>query len=89
MFTDRYFILHLFHTPSYQYKLENTKGAIKNGQYRETGNIGYTRRRKTNQKHSTIYVGHCYAQANTNNVHELLNIENNVEIKTKTRIHRP
>jgi len=27
--------------------LENTEGAIKNGQSRETGNIGYTRRRKT------------------------------------------
>jgi hypothetical protein len=23
--------------------LENTEGAIKNGQFRETGNIGYTR----------------------------------------------
>ena len=27
-------------------------------QPRETGNIGYTRRRKTKQKHNTIYVGH-------------------------------
>ena len=27
--------------------LENTKGAIKNGQSRENGNIGYTIRRKT------------------------------------------
>jgi len=27
--------------------LENTKGAIQNVQSRETGNIGYTRRRKT------------------------------------------
>jgi hypothetical protein len=25
--------------------LENTEGAIKNGQYRETDNIGYTRHR--------------------------------------------
>jgi hypothetical protein len=32
--------------------LENTKGAIKKGQSRETGNIGYTRRRKTQQKQS-------------------------------------
>ena len=27
--------------------LENTEGAIKSGKSRETGNIGYTRRRKT------------------------------------------
>jgi len=33
--------------------LENTEGAIKNGQSRETGNIGYTRRRQTKQKHNT------------------------------------
>ena len=30
--------------------LENTEGAIKNGQSRETGNIVYTRHRKTKQK---------------------------------------
>ena len=46
--------------------LENTEGAIQNGQSRETGNIGYTRRRKTKQKHNTICVGHHYAQTNTN-----------------------
>ena len=38
--------------------LENTEGAIKNGQSRETGNIGYTRRRKTKEKHNTICVRH-------------------------------
>jgi len=27
---------------------------------RETGNLGYTRRRKTKQKHSTICVEHHY-----------------------------
>jgi hypothetical protein len=32
--------------------LENTEGAIKKGQSRETGNIGYTKRRKTKQKQS-------------------------------------
>ena len=32
--------------------LENTDGAIKNGQSRETGNIGYTRRRKTQHNHT-------------------------------------
>jgi hypothetical protein len=34
--------------------LENTEGANKNGQSRETGNIGYTRRRKTKQKHNNV-----------------------------------
>jgi hypothetical protein len=39
--------------------LENTEGAIKNGNghSRETGNMGYTRQRKTKQKHNTICVG--------------------------------
>ena len=48
--------------------LENTEGTIQNGQSRETGNIGYTRRRK--KKPNTIYVGHHYAQTNTNNVNK-------------------
>jgi hypothetical protein len=48
--------------------LENTKGTIKNGQFSETGNIGYTRRRKTKQKHNTICVGHHSTQTNTNNM---------------------
>ena len=37
---------------------------------RETGNIGYTRRRKTKQKHNTICIGHHYAQTNANNVNK-------------------
>jgi hypothetical protein len=36
--------------------LENTKGATKNRQTRETGNIGYTRRRKAKQEHNTNNV---------------------------------
>jgi len=48
--------------------LENTEGAITNGQYRETGNIGYTIWRGKKPKHNTICVCHHYAQANTNNV---------------------
>ena len=48
--------------------LEKTKGTIKNEQSRETGNIGYTRRWQTKQKHNTICVGHYYTQTNTNNV---------------------
>ena len=30
--------------------LENAEGAIKNGQSRKTGNIGYTRRKQTKTK---------------------------------------
>jgi len=45
--------------------VENSSGATKNGKSRETGNIGYRRRRKTNQ-HNTICVRHHYAQTNTN-----------------------
>lgn len=37
---------------------------------RETGSIGYARRRKTNPKHNTICVWHHYAQANTKNVNK-------------------
>ena len=47
--------------------LANTKGTIKNGQSRETGN---TRWRKTKQKHNTIGIGHHYTQTNTNNVNK-------------------
>ena len=38
--------------------LENTDGAIKNGQFRETGNVGYTRRRiaQHNMCWSPLYV---------------------------------
>ena len=31
-----------------------------NEKYRETGNIGYTKRRRTNQTHNIISVGHHY-----------------------------
>ena len=46
------------------------KGNKKNGQPRETENIGYTRRKKTKQKHNTICVGNHYTQTNTNNVNK-------------------
>jgi hypothetical protein len=40
--------------------LMKIEGAIKNGQYREIGNIGHTgHRTKTNN--NKIYVGHHYA----------------------------
>ena len=44
--------------------LEKTKGAIRNGESRETVNIVYTKQRQTKQKHNTTCVGHHYAQAN-------------------------
>ena len=52
------FRLHPLFTPS----TTNTEGAIKNEQSRETGNIGYTRRRKTKQTHNTICVEQHYTQ---------------------------
>ena len=45
------------------------EGEIKIGQS-ESGNIGYTRRRQTKQRHNTICVGHHYTQTNTNNVNK-------------------
>ena len=45
--------------------LATTEGAIKNGQSRETGNVGYTRRRTTKQKHNTRRVG---TPLNTNSI---------------------
>ena len=50
--------------------LENTEGAIKNGQSRETCNIEYTRWRQTKRKHNTVCVGHYNTQTNTNNVNK-------------------
>ena len=52
--------------------LENTEfeGVIKTKQSRETGNIGYTTRRKTKQKQNTICVGHHYTKTNTNNINK-------------------
>jgi hypothetical protein len=50
--------------------LENTEGAIKNEQSRETDNIGYTRRRKTKQRKNTICIEHHYLKKNTNNVNK-------------------
>jgi hypothetical protein len=52
--------------------LEKPEGVIKNGQSRETGNIGYTRHKmKTNKiKNNTICVEHHYTQTHTNNVNK-------------------
>ena len=42
--------------------------ATKKGQSRQTGNIDYTRRRKTKYKYNIICVGQHYSQASANNV---------------------
>ena len=47
--------------------LENTEGTIKNGEYRETGNID---EEKKTHKHNTICVVHHYTLTNTNNVNK-------------------
>ena len=41
--------------------LENTEGAVKNGQSRETSNRWFQERRKTKQNHNAICVGHNYS----------------------------
>ena len=57
-----------------QYNCRVSEWQHKHGQYneqsREIDNIGYTRWRKTKQKHNTIYVWLQYAQTNTNNVNK-------------------
>ena len=50
--------------------------------FRETDNKGYTRRRITKHIHSTICVGHHYAQTNTNNV--LTHESSNTQLEEKT-----
>jgi hypothetical protein len=50
--------------------LHITEVAIKKGQSREPGNIGYTRRRRTKQKHKIICFQHHYAKASTNNANK-------------------
>jgi len=50
--------------------LENTERAIKNGQSRETGNIGYTRRKKDKAKtQHNIHRTPLYLSS-TNNVNK-------------------
>ena len=62
--------------------LENTEGAITNGQSRETGNTGHTLRRKGEQNHNTICVGHYYTQTNTTNVNKTWTSYKQLEVKT-------
>ena len=42
--------------------LENSEGAIKNGQSRETGNIGYTRHRTNKTKTQHVWQTHSQEQ---------------------------
>ena len=70
---DLFLYTHWLLHSSNSYSEINVKGYRRCNQKwktRETGNIWYTRRRQTNQKHNTICVGHHYAQANTNNVNK-------------------
>ena len=60
--------------PKIKKTLENTEGAIKNGQSRETGNTRHRTKTQTKQKHSTIYIGHHYTKTNTNNVNKAWNL---------------
>ena len=46
----------------YKLTLENTERAIRNAQSRETGNIGYTKRRQTKQKYNTMCWTLLYKQ---------------------------
>jgi len=41
---------HWSHKTQDKSTLEKTEGVIKNGQFRDTGNIGFTRRRQTKQE---------------------------------------
>jgi hypothetical protein len=63
--------------------LENSERAIQNGQSKETGNIGYTRRRKTKHKHNAICVGHYFKQTNTNNLNKTTGGKNEPNIVFK------
>ena len=63
--------------------LENSERAIQNGQSKETGNIGYTRRRKTKHKHNAICVGHYFKQTNTNNLNKTTRGKNEPNIVFK------
>ena len=65
--------------------LENTKGAIKNGQSRETCNPGHTIGRKETPQY---YVGHHYTQTNTNNVKKTLALLQTTEGKDEPNKHK-
>jgi hypothetical protein len=53
---------------SLQINVREYRRGNQKGQSRGTGNIGYTSRRKSKQKHDTICVVHRYTQTNTNRI---------------------
>ena len=54
---------------NWQHRIHKTK--TNKTKHRETGNIGYTRRRQTKQTHNTIGIGHHYlGKKATNNVNK-------------------
>jgi hypothetical protein len=57
-FSDPQMQINFFFADNVLYMLENTEGGNKNEQFRETGNIGYTRHRtKTNKtKNTSLYT---------------------------------
>ena len=57
----------IYHINVRQYRRGNLKLTIRRN---ETGNIWYTRGKKTKQKHNTICAEHHYTQANTNNINK-------------------
>jgi hypothetical protein len=69
-----FYTLRLLITPLVSLNFINKPYWIPKGQSKRTiqrnGNKWCTRRRKTKQKHNTIYVGHQYTQASTNNVNK-------------------
>jgi hypothetical protein len=50
--------------------VKRTEGTTKNGQFRETDNIGYIRRRPAKQDSTQHSVGHHYNKTNTSNVNK-------------------
>lgn len=58
----------------------------KNGQSRNTGNIRYTKRRKTKRTHNTIYVEHHFRQTNTNTVNKTCVLPQTIGCKEEPQI---
>jgi hypothetical protein len=50
---------------------------IQKRQSRENGNIGYTRRKQTKQKHNTIYAGKHYMQIRHDPSYKQLEVKTN------------
>ena len=66
--------------------LENTEGAIQNGQSREMATWGTQEEDKQNKKYNTIFVRQQYTQINTNNVNKTLALLQTTGGKVKPNI---